>query len=81
VNLDDFLDRFAMCPLYRRDNVRIRYNMGNVVLDEHPIGIVVGAHLAPVDPSARYKPCETETTYARIRCPAALAPLMSLEGS
>ena len=81
MNPDDFLDRYAMCPLCRRDNVRIRDHAGSVVLDDHPIGIVVGAHPAPIDPGARFNPRAMEATYARVRCPASLAPLMPLEGS
>jgi hypothetical protein len=81
VNPDDFLDRYAMCPLCRCDNVRIRDHAGAVVLDEHPMRVGVGAHPAPIDPGARYNPRAAEATFARVRCPASLAPLMPLEGS
>lgn len=52
LNVDDFIDRYAACPLCQRDNVRLRYLIGNVVFDEHPMAMVVLAHPAPIDPGA-----------------------------
>lgn len=79
LNPDDFDGRYALCPVCRRDNVPLRRHEGRVVFDEHPVAMVVGAHPAPIDPGARYNPRKRETTWARVRCPLSLAPLMPLE--
>ena len=78
--VDDFLDRYATCPLCRRDNVLLRYYSGNVVFEEHPMPLIVVAHPAPIDPGTRYNPRELEATIARVRCAASLAPLMPMPG-
>lgn len=74
-----FDKRYAACPLCRRDNVLLRYCSGSVALDEHPMPIPIIAHPEPVDPGARFNPRATEATYARLRCPASLAPLVTAE--
>ena len=79
MNPDDFLDRYAMCPLCQRGNIQLRYYANNVVFDEHSMAADVVAHPAPIDPGARFNPRATEATYARLRCPASLAPLMPRE--
>lgn len=96
LNPDDFIDRYATCPLCQRSNVRLRYYRANtgmhiapqpvdVVLDEHSMAVDMVAHPAPIDPGARAKldrlfnPRATGATYARLRCPASLAPLMPME--
>lgn len=87
VNPDNFLDRYATCPLCRRDNVRLRHYAGSVVLDEHSMGdVLVGAYRTPVPPDTvrsqgSTTPLQLELAYARVRCPAALAPLLPREDS
>lgn len=77
--IEEFDGRFAMCPLCRRDNVRLCFYAGSVVFDEHPVPIVVIAHPVPIDSGARFNPRAMEASYARVRCPASLAPLVQLE--
>ncbi|HSX22839.1 MAG TPA: hypothetical protein VLE97_08720 [Gaiellaceae bacterium] len=76
VGLDDYAQfdqRYAACPLCRRDN------SGGVAIDEHPMPIPVIVRPEPIDPSARYNPRAAEATFARVRCPASLAPLVVAE--
>jgi hypothetical protein len=85
LHIEDFIDRYATCPLCKRNNVQIRYYANNVILEEHPMqddhdDLVIRAHPAPVDPG-RINPRAAEATYARLRCPASLAPLMPREGA
>lgn len=78
----DFDGRYAMCPLCRRDNVRLSLREDRVVFDEHPVPMIVAAHPAPVDTGLRFDPREldpTWTTIAHVRCPVSLSPLMVLE--
>lgn len=74
VNPDDFVGRFAMCVLCRRDSVQLRFYAGNVVFDEHAMPLVLVALPA-------HEPRTTEATYARVRCPASFAPLVQLEAT
>ena len=72
---DDFVGRFAMCLLCRRDSVQqLRLYAGNVVIDEHAMPLTLVALPA-------HEPRTTEATYARVRCPASLAPLGPLEAT
>lgn len=78
LDVDTFRERFAMCPLCLRPNVRLVW-LGGVAFDEHPMGVMVVAHPAPIDPGARFNPRATEATYAHARCPMSHAPLMKIE--
>jgi len=79
VDADNFLDRYATCPLCRRDNVLLRFFDGNVVFNEHPMPFPVVANPAPVDPGARFNPRAAEAELARVRCPASHAPIVCAE--
>lgn len=81
LNIDDFRDRYATCPLCQRSNVGLRWYANNMVFDEHPVPVNVVAHPAPIDGGARFNPRAMEATHARVRCPASLAPLMPMEGA
>ena len=74
LNPDDFVGRFAMCILCRRDHVQLRLYAGNVVFDEHTMPLCLVALPA-------HEPRATEATFARVRCPASLAPLVQLEAT
>jgi hypothetical protein len=77
-NAADFVDRYVLCPLCRRDNVRLRLYASDVVLDEHPMGIPVITNKTPIDASARHWPSDSEGKIALVRCPASLAPLLPM---
>lgn len=85
MNPNDFLDRYATCPLCRRDNVRLRHYAGSTVFDEHSMGdVLVGAYRTPVQPDTvrsqdSTTPLQLDLAYARVRCPASLAPLLPTE--
>jgi hypothetical protein len=70
-NWSDFGARYVTCPLCQRQDVQLRYRMLDIVLDEHPMSTPVGARPCAGDPDA-------EARWARVRCPASLAPLMEL---
>lgn len=78
-NYERFDKRYTVCPVCCRDNVLLRYYSGGVALEEHPVPTPIVAHPAPVDPGARFNPRAAEATYARLRCPASLAPLIVAE--
>jgi hypothetical protein len=80
-NHAEFADRYAACPLCRRDNVLLHYYAGQVVLAEHPLPMPILAHPAPIDPGARYNPRAAEAKIARVRCPASGEPLVLMDES
>jgi hypothetical protein len=71
---DDFDGRYMQCPLCRRDNVRLRFYAGGVVLDEHSIPMPALAFPDPVDPDASHD--MSKAKLVRIYCPASLSPVL-----